>query len=151
MESEAHYICKRKLPSKWVWLHRHTSAAHRELHCSPSVGLSSQTTLTALLLSASQTDVPTLSQFALPCSLSANPHQTMEMKNAAVSEDDGGCCFAGNDWVELPTHSVAVPHSATRHNRAINRDAKQHMVGAGVEDIARAGARVNQDYEEISP
>ena len=74
-----------------------------------------------------------LSQLALPCSLSANPHQTMEAENTAVSEDDAGHCSAGNDWVELPTHIILSPSAiqAARHNRAINKDAKQDILGAG--------------------
>jgi len=57
-ECETHYVHERKLPSKWAWLSPQTSAAHRALHCSPSMGLSSQAAVTALLLPASLTDVP---------------------------------------------------------------------------------------------
>lgn len=95
----------------------------------------------------------TLSQLALPCSLSANLHQTMEAKNTAVSEADAGRCSAGNDWVELPTHTILPPSpiQATRHNRATNRDGKQDKVGADGDNTARAGVGVNQDGEEITP
>lgn len=70
-----------------------------------------------------------------------------------MSEDDAGHCSAGNDWVELPTHIILSPShiQATRHNRAINRDANQHKAGADGEVTARAGVGVNQDYEKLSP
>lgn len=123
-ECEACYISERKLPSKWVWLHLQTSAAHRVIHCSPSVVLGSQAALTTLLLHASLTDVPETHSFTVhpPLQSVCQPtsdhwRQRMQlcqrMMLASVLQEMTGYSFLlAPLWRRI---------QATRHNRTIKQ------------------------------
>lgn len=114
-ECEARYISERKLPSKRVWLHLQTSAAHRALHCSPSVGLGSQAALTALLLPASLTDVPETHSFTVDSPLQSVCQPTSDHRGKECSSVRGRwwllLCRKWLGWASYLHHSVAVAHS----------------------------------------
>ncbi len=116
-EREACYISERKLPSNQVWLHLHTSAAHRALHCSPSVGLSSQAALIALLLPPSLTDVPGTHSFTVRSPLQSvcqptSDHRGKRMQQcqrtmlAAVLQEMTGLSFLHTSFCRHPSFTI---------------------------------------------
>lgn len=143
------YISEGKLPSKWVWLHLQTSAAHRACYYSLSVELSSQAALTALLLPASQTDVPETHAFTV--------HSPMQSVCQPTSDHGGKeCCTVRTTLATVLQEMIGLsfllilspsPIQASRHNRARKGDANSHVVGADRGVTFLAG--VNQDYEKI--
>lgn len=114
-ECQACYISERKLPSKWLWLHLQTSAAHSALHCSPSHGIGSQAALTALLLPASLTDVPETHSFTVRSPLQSVCQPTSDHGGEECSSVRRRCwppfCRKWLGWASYSHHSVAVPHT----------------------------------------